>query len=148
MSLPVLVEYILAQEKSGGEPLTTLSGAAVYIQNFPASTTSNFILKPDDGEYAFFLYRALWDYANIPQAFSVHIQHRGVRTFDGTIHEVVSNFGLDGFLVVTEAEQFFSQVTNRTNVAQRISFGFNWLTARTREDASLVQEAIKRYGGR
>lgn len=145
MALSPLVEYILAQEKSGGEPLATLSGVAIYTRTFPANATTSFILKPADGEYAFIVYRALWDMANIPAAFLIHVQHRGIRTFDGTVQEVVGFFGVDSFTIVTAADQLFSQVTNRTNVQQLLSFGFLWLTIRTKEDYELVQKAIQAY---
>ncbi len=140
-----LVEYLSNQLKDGGEPLAYQSGSATFVPSFPANTVTTFLLGPGEGEFAFLLYKVLWDPANVPQAFTIYAQHRGIRPFDGIVHQIFGVNGVDGWLIVTEAQKLLVRVSNNSNLNQRLSYGYQWLTIKTREDFDLVSAAVARY---
>jgi len=145
MALSPVVDYLLAQRKQDGEPLVLNSGAATFVPNWPAQTASTFYLRPGDGEYAYLLHKVLYDTGNVPQAFNIYAQHYGSRPFDGVTHQIFADMGQDGWLVITQSNILMVRVTNRTNLAQRLSYGFWWLAVKTREDFNLVNEALELY---
>lgn len=146
MALSPIIEYLLAQEKSPGQPLVFNSGNQTIVPAFPPNTTTNFYLEPSEGEFAYIAYKGIWDTANVPVAFGVYIQHYGVRTFDGFLTQVLGVLGQEGWAIVTAAQKLLMRVTNRSNLNQLLIAGYLWLTVKTAEDYVLVRKAIEQYG--
>ncbi len=146
MALPGLVEYLAAQEKSPGQPLVYGAGTQIHIAAFPPLTTRVFTVSPGDGEFAYLMFKANYDIGNMALAFSLYIQHRGIRPWDGLLTQSTSMVGLDGFLWVTEAQKLMVRLTNNSNLNQVIDFGFEQMVIKTKEDFELVFRALERYG--
>ncbi|MDP2730324.1 MAG: hypothetical protein Q8O55_07570 [Dehalococcoidales bacterium] len=140
-----LVEYLSEQTKSDGEPLTQLVASGVSVPVFPPQTTSTFILSPAEGEFALLLFNILYDNANVPESFSIYAQHRGIRPLDGITSQGWASIGVQGWLVITEAQKLLIRVTSRSNMNQRLNYGFQLLVVKTREDFNLVNALLAKY---
>lgn len=143
--MSTLVEYLSNQVKSDTEPLVQLVGSGVSVPAFPPLSTSTFTLSPNDGEFALLLFNILYDNANIPEEFSIYAQHRGIRPIEGISSQGWASIGIQGWLVVTEAQKLLVRVTSRSNLFQRLNYGFQLLVVRTREDLDLVNAAVAKW---
>jgi len=143
--MSTLVEYLSNQVKSDYEPLVQLVGSGVAVPAFPPLSTSTFTLSPGDGEFALLLFNILYDNANVPEEFSIYAQHRGIRPIEGVSSQGWASIGIQGWLVVTEAQKLIVRVTSRSNLFQRLNYGFQLLVVRTKEDLDLVNAAVAKW---
>ncbi len=142
MGLPALIEYLLAQEKSTGEPLCYHAGWQMAIPSFPPNSMATATFKPSEGEYAYIAWHSEWEKSTIPMNFTVHLEHRGIRPFDGF---VLTEMSVDGWQVLTEGQPFLIQLTNNSNLNQFVFGVFEHLVFKTNEDFELMKEILAKY---
>jgi hypothetical protein len=143
MSLPRIIEYLLAQQIDA--PLVQ-EGFNQTVANLPPGFAISLTNQPLGNNFALIVYQALLDPRMMPDVFSLDLIFSGNKILSGTINGWVTTNQIDGFVVVSNSRPGTINIRNTSNLTQMYNGAIWFVTIATHQLWTQVLEALERLG--
>lgn len=132
------------QRDVGGGILGQINGVQ-YNTLVPPSATVFLTFGPREQDYADYIFRYLLDSRTVPGAFSVVFTQYGAQPVRGTLFAGAREQYLDHFLRITNAYPVSYQITNLTNLVQRVIVYVQMMSVGTKEAYEELEHRLSRW---
>ena len=146
MALPVIIEYLLSQERGDASHgrLCFQGMSQIVVPAIPPNTQFVLTSTTLSSDFANIVYQASWDPAMVPGVFYVYAQNYGNRTYEGIVTAMWLQQSVDAYVLITQSQPGQMMINNISPLNQYYAGRTFFLSIKSPDDYNLILEALRR----